>query len=155
LSSSLHIDPTTLEEVPRQALPKLLLIDTVYNQCLMALHASVVPLFSWSAAETHSLSATQVSAQVAFDHACAASTLFEAMLNTVQDCGTLPSFIGYAAYCGCAILIPFLWCTNQDVRDRAKAMVRTNAAVIHAMAKYWAFTSLSVSYARTISDRNS
>lgn len=144
LPKSLEIEADTVEQVSPRLLPKLVLIHTAYHQCVMALHASIVPVYSWSLAAESRASALQLSAQIAYEHACTASRLFEAVLRTVDNMSTMPSFIGYAAYCGCAILIPFLWCTEDTVRSRAHANVKTNARLLHSMSHYWKFSSLSV-----------
>jgi hypothetical protein len=54
----------------------------------------------------------------------------------------MPSFIAYAAYCGCAIQIPFLWCSNQEVRRHAIANVGANIKMIETMATYWKIAAL-------------
>ncbi|OBT75851.1 hypothetical protein VF21_04434 [Pseudogymnoascus sp. 05NY08] len=59
----------------------------------------------------------------------------------IAECA-IPSFIAYAAYCGCAIQIPFLWCSEPSVREKAHANVRTNIRMIHLSAKYWKFSAL-------------
>lgn len=144
LPQSLELNASTVSQLASNILPKLLLIHIVYHQCLMALHASVVPVFSCSKEDDISTSALQLSAQIAYEHASSSSALFQAVLQTVTDLSVIPSYIGYAAYCGCAILIPFLWCTEDTVRDRARANVKTNARIIHSIARYWKFMSLSV-----------
>lgn len=108
LPTSLHLTPSSISKMPHNVLPKLLLIHTAYHQSLCAPHASIVPLFSWSASDDTSLSARNLSAQIAFAHACAASALFEAILADSNESRAIPSFIAYAAYCGCAI--QFLLC---------------------------------------------
>jgi len=125
-------------------LPKVVLIDIVYHQCLCALHSSIVPLFSWSTGDGSWASARQVSAQIAYDHACAASTVLESALTYLPDANSLPSFVAYAAYCGCAIQIPFLWSSEPRIRDRAQKNVRTNVKIIRILAKLWKFSALLV-----------
>ncbi|KAF4963112.1 hypothetical protein FSARC_8825 [Fusarium sarcochroum] len=56
--------------VEPKELPKILLTNIVYQQSLCALHASIVPLFCWSKGDKIQSSARQLSAQVAFEHAC-------------------------------------------------------------------------------------
>lgn len=136
--------------MPQKILPKLLLIHIIYHQCLCALHSSIVPLFGWSAGDNSCAgdnswaSARQLSAQVAFENACAASALFDSMLSTFPMPGAIPSFAAYAAYCGCAIQVPFMWCSNSTVRERARANFRANARMIHTLATYWKCCSLLV-----------
>lgn len=136
------------ESVPKlgpDILPNILLINAAYHQCLCALHSSIIPLFSWSADDNSWLSARPVSAQIAFEHACAASAIFKAVLEHYPRLSALPSFVGYTAYGGCAIQIPFLWCLELAVRARAHSNVQANISIIHTMARYWKFASLSVS----------
>ncbi|KAK4498842.1 hypothetical protein PRZ48_009352 [Zasmidium cellare] len=54
----------------------------------------------------------------------------------------MPTFVAYAAYGGCAILIPFMWCSNPMVRRRAQAYVQANMRMINAMAEYFKFAAL-------------
>jgi hypothetical protein len=136
--------PLNVAEVPQDHLPKVLLINVVYHQSLCALHASIVPLFCWSPGDETWASARQLSAQIAFEHALAASELIEAVITTYPRLGAMPSFVAYAAYSGCAIQMPFLWCSKQAVKDRAQANVRANIQMIHAMASYWKFAALLV-----------
>ncbi|KFZ17772.1 hypothetical protein V501_01572 [Pseudogymnoascus sp. VKM F-4519 (FW-2642)] len=142
LPTSLHLTLSSISGTPHSVLPKLLLIHTVHHQCLCALHSSIVPLFSWGASDNTWLTARNLSAQIAFEHACKASTLFEAILTNSNESSAIPSFIAYAAYCGCAIQIPFMWCSEPSVREKAHANVRTNIRMIHLSAKYWKFSAL-------------
>ena len=144
LPTTLRLSPSDVPGLPYDVLPKLLLIHAVHHQCLCALHSSIVPLFSWSAGDDSWLSARQLSAQIALEHAREASALFEAVLTHLPRLSAIPSFVAYAAYCGCAIQIPFMWCSEPAVRERAHANVRINVRIIHILAKYWKFTSLLV-----------
>ncbi|KAH7370243.1 hypothetical protein BKA65DRAFT_13263 [Rhexocercosporidium sp. MPI-PUGE-AT-0058] len=138
----LTLTPANISETPHSILPKLLLLHTVYHQCLCALHSSIVPLFSWSASDDTWLSARNLSAQISYDHACEASALFEAFFTNSDESSAIPSFVAYAAYCGCAIQIPFMWCSEANVRAKAHANVRTNVRMIRTLAKYWKFSAL-------------
>ncbi len=140
-------------DVPHQTLPNLLLIHIVYHQCLCALHSSIVPLFCWGAADGSWISARQTSAQVAYEHAGAASELIEAVLSSSHKLSAIPSFVGYAAYCGCAIQIPFTFSGTEAVRLRAQNNVKANFRMIQALAKYWKFTSLLV-WAKKVAENN-
>lgn len=97
--------------VPVQDLPKLLLLQVIYNQCLCSLHSSIVPLFSWSHCEGVFAHEQQLSAQTAFEHANSVSKLQHAPLELDWNARRMPSFVGYAAYSACAIQAPFLWCS--------------------------------------------
>jgi hypothetical protein len=139
----------TPEIVPQHGLdvlPNVLLINAAYHQCLCALHSSIVPLFSWSADDNDNswLSARLLSAQVAYEHACAASAVFEAVLEHHPHLSALPSFVGFTAYGSCAVQIPFLWCSDPVVRTRAHANVQTNVRIIQTVGRYWKFARLSV-----------
>lgn len=136
---------SNIAAVPQEALPKLVLINIVYHQSLCALHASIVPLFCLSPGDGSWSSARQLSAQVAFEHACAASALINVVHSTISQLSSMPSFVAYAAYSGCAIQIPFMWCSNETVRERAHANVKSNIRMIHTMAAYWKFAALLVS----------
>ncbi|KAJ3547467.1 hypothetical protein NM208_g1502 [Fusarium decemcellulare] len=56
----------------------------------------------------------------------------------------MPSFVAYAAYCGIAIQIPFLWCSDSTVRDRAQAHIGANVKMIQMMSSYWKLASLLI-----------
>ncbi len=118
--------------------------NIVYHQSLCALHASIVPLFCWSAGDDSWSSARQLSAQVAFEHACAASALLITVNSTYKRLSAMPSFIAFAAYSGCAVQIPFMWCSNLAVRERAHSNVMANIKMIDTMAAYWKFAALMV-----------
>ena len=136
-----RLTPSAIAAVSPDLLPKLLLMNIVYHQSLCALHASIVPLFSWSPGDDSWSTARHLSAQVAFEHAVEVSSVIAATLSDYSRISAMPSFISYAAYCGCAIQIPFMWCANELVRDRAQANVRTNIKMIDAMAAYWKFAA--------------
>ncbi|KAK5061460.1 hypothetical protein LTR84_008003 [Exophiala bonariae] len=140
LRSNWKLTPSTIGSIPADRLTNILLLNVIYHQSLSALHASVVPLFSWSAGDTNWSSARQASAQVAFEHASAASALIEATIATGQS--VLHTFIAYAAYSGCAIQIPFMWCLNPAIKARAIANVKANTKMIRTMSQYWKFASL-------------
>jgi hypothetical protein len=144
LPTCLDLTPASVPRVALGVLPKLLLIHTVYHQSLAVLHASIVPVFSLSHGDESWLPARQISAQVALEHAYAASDLFDAVLTHFSMLSAIPSFVAYAAYCGCAIQIPFMWCSEATVRERTHRNVRINAKIISALSQYWKLTSLFV-----------
>ena len=136
--------PSDIPNVAFDILPKLVLLHVIYHQSLTALHASIVPLFSWSPGDESWLSARQISAQVAFDHACTASDLFRAVLTHFSMLSAIPSFVAYAAYCGCAIQIPYMWCSQQTVMEKAHQNVKVNIKIITTLSEYWKLNSLFV-----------
>jgi hypothetical protein len=105
LHQSFQIAPA---EMPSNIIPSLLLVHIIYHSCLCALHTSIVPLFSWSISDGASPYARQLSAQSALQHANAISSLLGAAREVQLDPARMLSFIGYAAYCACAVQIPFL-----------------------------------------------
>jgi hypothetical protein len=56
----------------------------------------------------------------------------------------MPLFVAYAAYSGCAVQIPFLWCSEVSVKQRARANVEANISMIQQMSSYWKLASLLV-----------
>lgn len=142
----LQLTPSSVSQIELDALPKLLLLHTVYHQSLAVVHASIVPLFSWNPGDETWLPSRQISAQIAFDHACAASNLFGAVLTQFSRLSAIPSFVAYAAYCGCAIQIPFLWCSDEHVREKAQRNVQINLKIINTLSQYWKLTSLLVCF---------
>jgi hypothetical protein len=145
MSPSLALTPASISTTSLSILPRLLLIHIVYHQCLCALHSSIVPLYSWSTSDESCLYARQVSAQVALEHANAASALFDASLRRPWDASRIPSFVGYSAYCACAIQMPFMWCSNPAVRERAHANVLVDLRMIQLLGKYWKLVAYLVS----------
>lgn len=144
LPTSLKLKPESLTTVSDVDLPRILLTNLVYHQTLCVLHASIVPLFCWTAGDDGWSTARQSSAQIAYEHACTVSALVRAALASHAKLSAMPTFIAYAAYGGCAILIPFMWCSNLAVRYQAQAGVRSNIRMIHGMADYWKFAALLV-----------
>ena len=149
LPSGFRLSPSSLADVPQKILPSIVQLHIIYHQCLCALHSSIVPLFCWSVGDDSRSLARQLSAQEAFENACSVSALIDAFLSTFATPGVVPPYAAYAAYCGCAIQIPFMWCSNASVRERTRANVRANIRIIHILAKYWKFASLLVGNSRS------
>ncbi|KAF4956374.1 hypothetical protein FGADI_3951 [Fusarium gaditjirri] len=150
--ASFRLDPSCISITPRKDLPKIMLTNLVYHQSLCALHSSIVPLFCWSKGDRTYSSARQLSAQVAFDHAIAISNLTSAVLATGSPLSSMPIFVAYAAYSSCAIQIPFLWCSEPSVRERAQCNIDANVKMIQGMSSYWKLASLLQLYVRCLYD---
>lgn len=142
--STLKLDMANIATIPKDQVSNILHLNLIYHQSICALHASVIPLFSWSVADDSWSSARQSCAQIAFEHACTASALMNAVYSAHPGIILTNSFIAYTAYSGCAIQIPFMWCLNENVKSQANTNVRTNIMIIRAMAPYWKFASLLV-----------
>ena len=127
-----------------QSFSRVLLLNTVYYQPLDALHASIVPLFSWSPADNSWLVARQCSAQAAFEKACSFSQFIQAVISNNARPSAIPTFVAYASYFGCAIQMPFMWCSNSTVQSRICSNVKANIETIKAVAVYWKFAALLV-----------
>ena len=136
---------SNVEIIPLESLPPILLTNLVYHQCLCALHSSIVPLFGWGQGDNDFPLARQMSAQIAFDHACEVSVLIDSLLSSYPRLSALPSFLAYTAYSGCAIQIPFMWSSNLTIKQRAYSNVRANTKMINTLACYWRFAALLVS----------
>lgn len=135
--STIRVDANTMSTAAMDHLPVKLLVQVMYHQCICALHSSIVPLFSWSKSDDTHLYARQVSGQIALDGASTLSSLLEAALSLNWDASRLPAFIGYAAYCACAIQLPFLWCHNQNIKQRTVRNVLTNLRTMHVIGAHW------------------
>lgn len=144
LSPSLKLTADCLPTVLQQSAPLLLLLSIIYHQSLCAPHSSIVPLFSYCDVAENLSYARQISAQLAFEHVDAVSTLLKAVLKHTFDTSRTPSFVGYAAYSACAVQMPFFWCTNQDVQIRVRSNVLANLRMMQQMGRYWRFTALLV-----------
>lgn len=135
--------------MPLDQLRHILLVNVVYHQSICALHASVVPLFSWTPSDNNWASARQASAQRTYEHAGIISDLVFATLTAYPKLAMTHSFLAYAAYSGCAVQIPFMWSSNPMIKQRATTNVGNNMRMVQSMASYWKFASLVV---RHISD---
>ncbi|KAF5705763.1 hypothetical protein FMUND_11931 [Fusarium mundagurra] len=149
---SFKLDSSSISTTPSKDLPKIILTNLIYHQSLCALHSSIVPLFCWSKGDKTYSSARQLSAQVAFDHAVAISVFITTILTTGHPLRSLPIFVAYAAYSSCAIQIPFLWCSEPSVRERAQSNIDANVKMIQGMSNYWKLASLLQLYVRCLHD---
>lgn len=111
------------------------LIDIVYHQSMSVLHSSIVPLFSLTPVAGEHGYAQTLSAQTALYHARRISGLFHQLeeYNVAQA----PGFIGYAAYCSCAIQLPFIWCSKAGVRERSLCNIGKNMEVMDVIGRHW------------------
>ncbi|KAF4448234.1 hypothetical protein F53441_8341 [Fusarium austroafricanum] len=140
--SSFKLEASSISVSNQKGLPKVLLTNLVYHQCLCALHSSIVPLFCWSRGDKTYSSARQLSAQVAFEHAGYISSLIAAALAIDCSLSAMPLFVAYAAYSSCAVQMPFLWCSEPSVAQRAQANIQANAKMLQGMSRYWKLASL-------------
>lgn len=138
-----NLDQNLLDD--SAASPTLYLLHFFYHQCMCSLHASVVPLFCWGGFTNDANPlAQQLSAQTAFEHSRSISSLASSILAGAFPASMGNSFLGYACYCACAVIIPFLRCTNVAVRARAHQDVLANLTLIQQLGTYWKFTKLLV-----------
>ena len=141
----LQLNLATLPTYPRVYLPKVLMINLAHYQCLCALHSSIVPLFSLGQDVPEQVMARQLSAQHAYESACAISSLLELVLRHSAEMSDFSSYIGYAAYCSYAVQIPFRWCLDDGVRATAEKNTAINLEVIKGIAENWKATEALVS----------
>jgi hypothetical protein len=125
---------------------KVVLINVAYHQCLFALHATVVSLFSSDTGTINWSTARQFSAQIVFEHASATSDLITAVLSTSVDISTITHFVAWSSYSTCVILLTFSRSSNDNVKRRAMSHVQANARLIAKLAKFWRFAKLLVSF---------
>lgn len=144
LDKYFHLSCGSMSSVSPDDLSKLLLLHIIYHQCFCSIHSSIVPLFSWSACDGVFSYAHQLSAQTAFEHANSVSALLQTALNLSWDSRRMPSFIGYAAYCACAIQTPFLWCSQPDVKQRAVCNILANLKTLQIVGRNWEFIKVLV-----------
>ncbi|KAI0454672.1 hypothetical protein F5B21DRAFT_504148 [Xylaria acuta] len=145
LPSKLKLTPDNVNSIPRATFTRIIHINALYHQSLCALHASLVPVFccspggGWSATR-------QLSAQIAFEHAVEMSSLIAAILEATPRTSGIPMFMGYAAYCGCAIQIPFMWSSKAAFKERIRANIRANSKLLQLMTADWKFASTLSTY---------
>jgi hypothetical protein len=144
IGDDLKLTPSNIAKVPYSELPKVLLVNIVYHHCLCALHVSFLPLFCLTLDDGSWSSQRQLSAQAAYKHASLGSDLIATSVSTSPRLSAIPSFTAYAAYCACAIQIPFVSCSNVIVRKSAVGKLAANVKMIEIMAKYWRFPALLV-----------
>lgn len=163
LPDGLKMESTGTWTMDVDLLPKAFLANVFFHQSLCVLHSSLVPLFSWGRQIDLWPSALQLSAQTAYEHACEVSALLQKVLDGYPRLSAMPSFIAYAAYCGCeytrraliflclvnstnappgAIQIPFISSADTSVREKAQRNVETNVKMIEMMSQYWRIASI-------------
>ncbi|KAI0487018.1 hypothetical protein F4859DRAFT_324250 [Xylaria cf. heliscus] len=143
--SKFKLTPDNVNSVPRATFTRIIHINALYHQSLCALHASLVPAFCCSPGDGWSTT-RQLSAQIAFEHAGEMSSLIAAILETTSRTNGIPMFMGYAAYCGCSIQIPFMWSSNLEFRERVRANIRANSKLLQLMTVDWKFASILSAY---------
>ncbi|KAK5996298.1 hypothetical protein PT974_03053 [Cladobotryum mycophilum] len=142
LSEHFPLDCANMTSIPVNEIQRLLLVHIIYHQCLCSLHSSIVPLFSWSPCDDAFSYVQQLSAQTAFENANAMSALLETALTLDWDSRKMPSFIGYAAYCACAIQTPFLWCSKPEVKQCAVRSILANLKALQVLGNHWTFLNV-------------
>ncbi|KAI0448227.1 hypothetical protein F4803DRAFT_14184 [Xylaria telfairii] len=145
LPSSFKLTPDNINSISRATFTRIIHINTLYHQSLCALHASLVPVFCCNPGDGWSTT-RQLSAQIAFEHAEAMSFLIAAILKETPRTSGIPMFMGYAAYCGCSIQIPFMWSSNPAFRERIRENVRANSKLLQLMTVDWKFASILSAY---------
>ncbi|KAJ4151464.1 hypothetical protein LMH87_012163 [Akanthomyces muscarius] len=145
------LDTTLAEE--QATFPTVHLLHFFHHQCMCSLHASLVPLYCWGGLpndrQPYPL-AQQLSAQTALEHARSISELASSVLAGAYPVARSNSFVGYACYCACAVMIPFLRCADPAVKAQAHRDVLSNLAVMQALGQYWRFTKLLGANIQTI-----
>jgi hypothetical protein len=121
-------DSANIALLPLYQASNVLLINFFCHQSLCALHASIIPLFSWSKGDETWSSARKMSAQQAFEHACEISQLNALALSSGVT--ARHTFVAYALYSSCAIQIPFMWCSDVEVKALVDVNVRKNIQMI-------------------------
>lgn len=114
---------------------------------MSVLHSSIVPLFSLNPVAAEACGYFQTaSAQTALVHARQISSIFLRWgFSSLPQAPVSVGFIGYAAYCSCAIQLPFLWCTKSTVSEAAHANIKANLKTMRSMSKHWKLIAALVS----------
>ncbi|KAH8174568.1 hypothetical protein LIA77_05987 [Sarocladium implicatum] len=152
---SLQITAANIGSISPLDMPKILIVNIAYYQCLCALHASIVPLFVWGQHIPEHVVAKQLSAQLAYENAGAISRLLEMALGKTPDMTGVSSFVGYAAYCSYAVQIPFHWCIDTAVMETARSNTSVNIRVIRSVGRYWKSVALLETYAMYLANIHS
>ncbi|KAF2163128.1 hypothetical protein M409DRAFT_57795 [Zasmidium cellare ATCC 36951] len=126
---------------PDHELSKVLMINFVYHQSFVAIHATRVPLFCGirlGSDDVTSSSARLVSAQVALNHATSICDLAWLIMSSKKKMiRSLPNMVAYALYCGCIIQLPFLHCTDAGVQADAHARVEATLGLLEELGAFW------------------
>lgn len=121
----------------------LLILHIIYHQCVCALHASVVPLFSLrpsTSGQLANLYSQRLSAQMAYEHAGHIATLAHQVLaRHPDDAFRWSGFVGFALYCACAIQLPFLWSVEPETVERVRAHIRANLETMAKIGRNWRY----------------
>ncbi|KAJ5368279.1 uncharacterized protein N7496_008039 [Penicillium cataractarum] len=152
LPASLELSNARTPPQDQNNLPLIFLVHIIYHQSLCSLHASIVPLFCWHSGTEQYPTARQISAQIAFQHACSISELANRILSPAYELSRTPSFVGYACYCACAVQIPFLTSSNSSLKEKMRQNIVTNLKLLREVGKYWRFISLLGVNIQTIYD---
>ncbi|KND93906.1 putative transcriptional regulatory protein, partial [Tolypocladium ophioglossoides CBS 100239] len=127
---------------------QILSLHIIYHQVMCVLHSSIVPLFSLNPVAAGVCGYFQTaSAQTALFHARQISSIFvrSNCWSLSQSSGSV-GFVGCAAYCSCAIQLPFLWCRKSSVRESAHANIKANLEAIRAISKHWKLVAALTDY---------
>jgi hypothetical protein len=120
----------------------VLILHVIYHQCMCALHAFVVPLFSLGPARPFEpyMYGQRLSAQMAYENACEISSVVHtAVSHHPDDAFRWSGFVGYALYCSCAIQLPFLWSVEPAITANARRNIKANLETMAKIGRNWRY----------------
>ncbi len=120
----------------------LLILHIIYHECICALHASFIPLFSLGPAQPFLLYtySQRLSSQIAFENACEISRLVQEALHAFpDDAFRWSGFVGYALYCSCAVQLPFLWSVSSATAEAARGNIKANLETMAKIGRNWQY----------------
>ncbi|KAH8880880.1 hypothetical protein GQ53DRAFT_889362 [Thozetella sp. PMI_491] len=145
LHETFELTPGILNAASRSVISQITLLHIGYHQSMCVLHSSIVPLFSLNPTGHDNAYAQKISAQTALEHARHVSAVFRDYLSPSGCTKQASGFVGYAAYCSCAIQLPFLGCTKPEVSLAARANIKLNYEIMGIIGHQWKIIKVLVS----------
>ena len=119
--------------------PGYVFIHTLYHQCRLVLHSSLIPQFSGlDCHQSVPLEATSVSARIALQSAQAISSIGADLLALDWDPIQAAPFTGYCMYCSASIHIAVLGSKDETLKALARTNLIPNLKILKTMKVYWA-----------------
>jgi hypothetical protein len=122
-----------------QGLPSLFpFLHTVYHQCRLVLHSSLVPQFSGLHLPNSVVPEfIHVGAQRAIRSAQDLSSMGADLVALNWDPAQLPAFFGYAMYSAASIHIAMLGSADEGIKKSTKTALKTSLRWLRALKVHW------------------
>lgn len=158
ISDNFAYTKKNLYEQRLQTLPSLFLfVHTVYHQCRLVLHSSLVPQFSGLHLPKSVLPEfIHVGAQRAIRSAQDIASIGADLIALNWDPAQLPAFFGYAMYSAASIHIAMLGSADEGIKKTTRTALKTSLRWLRALKIHWSNLDRLVSgQTRIVSNANS